>query len=370
MAVDDYKLVSEPTHEQLNDKEIIDYRTKRKQRVKWYENLGKDPVRARGYSETTVTGRLGYIDRFARSIWNDGGYTTTFTHEDANEFVQESIYKDITDESRTNMQKALKMYFKYRAFGGGMELQDESLLWNPTVTFQPHSSTTVSREYFTPEELRDVRTTALSYGSPPHYCALSPEERTEWKIHLAQRYEIPKEEVGPDVFDRADGYKIASLICVSVDTGLRPVEIGRATTEWVNVDQQTLTIPKDRATKNTDVWDVALTDSTTEILQLWLEERKLYEKYDNTDVLWLTKYNNPYNSQTLARLLRRVCEETDVDHEKPTWYYIRRGVASRLCRKADIHTAQMQLRHKSPQTTLRYVQTTTDEQRDALENSL
>lgn len=364
------KLVSEPTREVLNNKEVIDYRSQREQRAKWYLRLGKEPVKARGYSPTTLKSRVSNLDRFFRHTWNNNsGYQSSISHDDANKYIQSLIYRDVTDQYRANAQKSIKMLFKYQAYNGGTSVENTDLLWEPDVQFSQHTPTTVSRDYFTTDELREVRSAALSYGSPPHYNTLTPEQRDEWKVHLAQRYELPKSDVGPSVFERADGFKTASLVCVSLDTGLRPVEVGRATTDWFAPSQNALHIPKQHGTKNDENWRVALKESTTELLSEWIDERELYEKYDDNNSLWLTKYSNPYDSQALSRLLRGMCEDTsiDADERQPTWYHIRRGVASAITTESNVHEAQMQLRHRSPKTTLRYVQSDTDARRKTLE---
>lgn len=370
------KLVSEPTKEVLNKKEVIDYRSQREQRAKWYLRLGKEPVKARGYSPTTLKSRVSNVDRFFRFVWdsnsngsNESGYQSTISHDDADEYIQALIYRDVTDQYRANAQKSLKMLFKYQAYNGGTSVENTDLLWEPDVRFSQHTPTTISRDYFSADELREIRSTALSYGSPPHYNTLTPDKRDEWKVHLSQRYEIPKSEVGPSVFERADGFKTASLVCTSLDTGLRPVEVGRATTDWFAPDQNALHIPKQQGTKNNENWRVALKESTTELLAEWINEREMYEKYDDNDDLWLTKYSNPYDSQALSRLLRSLCEDTSIDanERQPTWYFIRRGVASAITTESNVHEAQMQLRHRSPRTTLRYVQSDTDARRKTLE---
>lgn len=372
--LDSLKIVSEPSQERLNQKEVIDYRSHRTNKAKWFLTLGKEPVKAHGYSPTTLKPRLSMLDRFNRFVWDEtGGYTTNITHDHADEYVQEMIYSDVTDQYRANVQKALKMLFKYKAHGGGTSVEDTGLLWEPDVKFSQHQPTTVAKEYFTKKELKEVREASLSWGSPPHYNALTPKERDEWKIHLAQRYEIPKDKVGPSVFEKAQGFKIASLMCVSLDTGLRPIEVGRATTDWFDHGRNALFIPKNHNTKNTEDWEVALQESTSRILAEWLEERELYDKYDGDDHIWLTKYGNEYGAQTLARLLRRICDgdntNIDVEQRQPTWYSIRRGVSTILANEGSIKEAQMQLRHQSAKTTMGYVQSNTDARRRTLENS-
>lgn len=81
--------------------------------------------------------------------------------------------------------------------------------------------------------------------------------------------------------------------------------------------------------------------------------------------MWLTRYGNPYNSNGLNRLLRRVLEETE--EQDLTWYSIRHSVGTYMTREEDLTAAASQLRHKSVRTTVKYDQAPVKERRDALD---
>lgn len=122
-------------------------------------------------------------------------------------------------------------------------------------------------------------------------------------------------EVGPEEFERANGFKYPSLVYTSLDAGLRPIEVGRAKTYWIDLDNAALHIPADESSKNEDNWSVSLRRETAEYLARWLEERQMYEKYDDTDALWLTRHGNPYKSSALKYLLDQLCEIASIERD-------------------------------------------------------
>ncbi len=120
-------------------------------------------------------------------------------------------------------------------------------------------------------------------------------------------------------------------------------------------------IPRDEASKEPDPWECVLSPRAVRALKQWLDERQSYEKYADTDALWLTKYGNPYEAYSLNDLLKTLLERTDI---KPrgrelTWYSIRRGSATMWTENADLEKAAEQLRHKKLETTRRYMKSNT-----------
>lgn len=359
----DITLVPEPSRTSLSERELVDYESHRESLLSWCLAFGKDPERAEGYAATTVSRRAHRIDQFYRWVWDDRGYTTEVTHEDADEYMRELVYGDASDTHKANSQKALKMLFRWRAQTRG---DDE---WEPEVAFTSGSGATQPKDFLTREERTRIREAALEYGSTPHYKSLDPAERQEWKRYLAQRFEKPVEDVGKADFARANGFKIPSLVWVSLDTGLRPTEVERATTTWVDVDNRLLRIPAEESAKNTDHWRVSVQDRTAKFLERWLDERDLYEKYHDTDLLWLTREANPYQSASLRYVLGRLCEEAQIPTENRSlsWYAIRHSVGTYMTREEGLAAAQSQLRHKSSHTTMKYDQTPVEDRRDALD---
>jgi len=357
-------VVNGPTKAVLTDRQFPDYAAFKIQFIRWLGNVGKSPKQAEGYAHDTVQQTSQATDRFYRWLWEtEGGYTTGVTPENATGYMNHLVVAedDYSNSYLSNTQKALKRLFKYRRAMKGAT--DE---WDPDFSFG--TPATNVRDYLTLEERRQIREAALEYGAIPSRKGLDAEERDHWRTHLSQRFEKPKSEVTPQDWDRANGWKIPSLVWVSLDTGLRPVEVKRATVGWVDVENRVLRIPKAESSKNQDHWIVGITDRTADALARWLSERELYEKYAETDALWLTRQGNPYGSSALIHVLTRLFKEAGIptDNRQVSWYSIRHSVGTYMTRQEDLAAAQAQLRHKSPETTMRYDQTPVEDRREAL----
>lgn len=342
------QVVPDPSKERLTSRQLADYTEHRVSLISWMRNIGKSPAKGEGYAPDTVNGRAYRLDAFYRWVWKEEGrYTTQVTHDHADEWMRELAYGDTSQENKSSHRKAVKMLFRWRAD----EFGDEE--WESDISFSTSSGETNPKDYLTKEERKRVRDAVLEYGSVPNYNGLSPNERDRWKAHLAQRFEKPKSNVGPDDFDRANSWKVPSLIWSALDTGLRPVEVKRATIGWVDVQNKLLRIPKEDSSKNHNNWAVSLTERTANALGRWLAEREQYTKYDDSDALWLNRIGNPYQYYSLNRIFRSVCEEAGIPSEGRTFYAIRHSTATYLVREEDLAAAQAQLRHKSSQTTMR-----------------
>ncbi|WP_254830885.1 tyrosine-type recombinase/integrase [Haloglomus salinum] len=356
-TIQDIPICPPQTAQLLTERERIDYTGHRRDLLEWMLTRGKDPEMAEGYAQTTVENRARYQDGFYRWVWNDRGYTTQITADDCDQYIQELLLADHSRSYVENIAKTLQMLTRWH------RTADE---WEPDFTFSGAQQPQQPRDYLTREERRAVREAALHLGSVPHYNALSPEERDVWKVHLARRFDKPAGHVGPDDFDRANGHKLPSLVWTSLDAGLRPIEVARARTSWVDVSNAVLRIPAEDSSKNTDNWRVSVRTETAEFLAAWLDERSLYPKYDDTDQLWLTRHNNPYESHALAYVMDNLCEEAEIDRDL-SWYAIRHSVGTYMTREEGLAAAQAQLRHQSPRTTMKYDQTPVEDRRDALD---
>jgi len=357
-------VVPEPSEELLNERQQIDYRSERERCLEWLLAFGKGPQKANGYAHSTVKARSHRMDQFYRWVWNrEDGYTTNITHEHADAHLTYLAKQESSNAHKSNCRKALLMLFKWRENKHGL---DE---WVPEFSFSTEDKTTSPRDYLTREERGKIREAALEYGSVPAYKGLSSEERDRWKTYLAQRFEKPKSEVHPDDWDRANGWKIPSLTAVSLDAGLRPIEVERAVTSWVDIENSVLRIPKEQSSKNTGHWIVGLQQRTTNLLDRWLEQRKTKPMYDDTDALWLTRRGNPYGSSALRQVIRRLCDVAEISYEnrQMSWYAIRHSTGTYMTREEDLAAAQTQLRHKSPETTMKYDQTPVEDRQNALD---
>lgn len=354
-----FRLIAEETVEDLNDlhaRAHSDYETWKRGLMAWLHYEGKDPERLRGYAEETLRATNYKIDQLMRWLWNERGYTTELTPDDADELMRElGRYSEYSDANLNNFVKAIKRLFSYynHEKGKSFEWECQINLTEPKVT---------NRDYFYKREFRSLYEAALEHGTVRHYHTCTPEERDELKAHLAQRFEKPKTEVSESDFERANSFKIPSIISVALDCGLRPVEVGRAKTYWVNFEENTLDIPKEESTKNAENWKCVLSEKSMRALEKWCDERASYAKYDGRDDLWLNKRGNPYNSNSLNYLLNDLIEMAGIEPagRDLTFYGIRHGVATVWADEENIHDAQEQLRHKKVETTLGYAHSGTE----------
>jgi integrase len=254
--------------------------------------------------------------------------------------------------------KIIKRMFKFEndVHGAGVE-------WECPIELS--QSTSSNRDHFRKPEFQQLYEASLSHGTVKHYHSCTPEERDRLKAALAQRYDKPKTEVTPEDFERANGWKIPSLISVSLDVGFRPIEVGRANIRWflpILSGNYELDIPKEESTKNENNWRPVVSQRTARAVRLWLDERDSYEKYRETDAMWLTRFGNPYDSNSLNKLLDRLETEAKIDPRgrSLSWYSIRHGVATIWANDVGLHHAREQLRHNSVETTMRYVRSTPD----------
>ncbi|MFC4359308.1 tyrosine-type recombinase/integrase [Halobium salinum] len=361
---EDFAITTKKSRELLTEKELIDYRSHRVDFLRWLIHLGKNPDMAVGYGRDTIQNTAYRTDLFNRWVWQEeDGYTMSLTHAQADEYMEELLYSDTTSTHKANTQKSLKRFYKWLSFEKN---GDE---WEPSRSFSGSNGSSGPREFLTIEERKKVREAALRYGSIPSYSSVSPEERSEWKAHLAQRFGKPKSEVTPDDWDTANSWKFTSLVWVSLDCGLRPVEVERAKTSWVDTDNGVLRIPKEDSAKNEGDWVVALQDRTADALERWIDERDRYAVYDGIESLWLTREANPYQSQSLRRLLLKLCDLAEIrtENRKMSWYALRHSTGTAMAHERDLAAAKAQLRHKSEQTTMKYDNVPIEQRREALE---
>ncbi|MFD1564636.1 tyrosine-type recombinase/integrase [Haloarchaeobius amylolyticus] len=353
-------LISTPAGRYLNKRQLIAYRNHRENLIKWLIRMGKDPKKLEGYAIATAKNYATILDAFYRWAWeNQGGYTTDLSHEDAENFLREKMLEDYeySDSHLHNIKLAMKAYFRWRSDIGE---------WDPNIEIEDTSSPSQPKEFVTLEERTALREASLEYGTVPAYAALSPEKRSEWKQYLARRFGKPAKEVSKEDWDRANGFKYPSIIHTSLDAGLRPIEVGQAKTDWVDIENTALRIPEEDSSKNEDNWAISLRRETMDYLVRWLEERELYEKYNDTNQLWLTRHSNPYGSSSLRYLLDNICEIAGIERDI-SWYAIRHSTGTYMAREEGLAAAQSQLRHKRVETTMKYDQVPLEERREALD---
>lgn len=361
--LEDISIVTEPSKEHLNKRQKVDYRNQRENCLEWLLHFGKNPDKADGYAFTTVKCRSNRMDQFYRWVWErEDGYTGTPTHDHADAYLRHLAKQDKSNAHKSNGRKAVMMLFKWRHHEHGF---DE---WDPEIQFSTNGGTTNPRDYLMLDECSAVREAALEYGSLPGYTVVSGAERDRWLAYLAQRLEKPKEDITRADWEQANGWETPSLVWASLDAGLRPIEVKRATTSWVDTDNAVLRIPKEESSKNTDNWIVGLQDRTADVLDRWLDHRDVCDRYDGTNKLWLTQRGNEHGSHSLKYLVNKLCDIAgiDTDDRSMSWYSIRHSTGTYMTREEDLAAAQAQLRHKSPETTMKYDQTPVEDRRNAL----
>jgi integrase len=357
--------VTQPVEDRLSPRKLTDYREYKEKLLQWLARVGKNPSQREGYADGTVRNVTYHIDRYYRWKWDrDDSYTIGISPTDADDYLEVLVMseKDYSDSHVHTAQKCLKRVFKYWNKERGQDVE-----WESEYSFSINQH--APKDFLTPEERQAIREASLDYGSIPAYSTVTGAERDRWRAYLAQRFEKPKQHVTEEDWKRANGWKFPSLVGVSLDAGLRPVEVERARTYWVDTQNQVLRIPKEESSKNEGNWTVALSDRTTSCLERWLDERDQYEKYTDSDALWLTKYGNPYGSGSLRGLLLNLCETAGINHEnrRMSWYTIRHSVGTYMTREEDLAAAQAQLRHNSARTTMKYDQTPVEDRRNALD---
>ena len=283
-------LLTDEARQYLNPREEIAYQEHRRELAEWMLNLGKNPKKAEGYSYSTAKSRMNKLDLFYRWVWEqENRFIQDMTTDHADAWMRYLAKQDLKESTKCHYQKTVQTVFKWQR-----KARNRDIHWKPEIEYTDPSTTYQPREYLTEEDRRKMREAAMSYGSIPHYNSLSPEERSRWKKHLAQRLQKPEEEVTKQDFLDANSFKYTSMIYTALDAGFRPIEVQRANIQWVDLDNGVLRVPEEESSKSRENWIVALKPETTSILKKWLQERSTISKYDGRDALWLTQKANRY----------------------------------------------------------------------------
>jgi len=361
-----FNLVTTPTKNALDTfapEAAREYQEFKSDYLDWLTERGKKPYRREGYADTTLKQISSKTDQIFRWLWNtEGEYTLQFGPDEADAMMKDHALSDDSDANLLTYVTTIRRYFKYLRFE-----RDQDYEWECDVKLSMKQRT--NRDYLRPEEFLSLYSAARNHGSVRHYHQVTPEERDRIKTYLAQRFGKPKDDISPDDFARTDSSKIASLIAVTLDVGLRPIEVSRAVLTWVNQRDNTLDIPAREATKSDNNWKCRLSDDSMRALNRWLDERKRYEKYDGSNALWLNRRGNPYNSNTLNHLLNKLIETSSIEprDRNITWYSIRHGVATYWANHVGPHHAREQLRHSSLNTTMKYLHSDAETRNSAVE---
>jgi integrase len=280
----------------ISPRHVNDYEDFKTSYVGWFANIGKNPNKNIGYSENTVEQISMKTDQMFRYFWKvNNGYVTVLDPQDADELMKSVERGDWGNANILTFKKTVKRYFKWLKH----EKDTDHTGWDCPIEVSEKKRT--QRDYFRRHEFDDLYNATLSHGSVKNYGECTPDDRAAFKTVLAQRFEIPAEEVGRQEFNRANSWKIPSLIATTLDVGLRPVEIGNAKVSWVNLADKSIDIPAKEATKSDNDWKCSISTKTSRTLRRWLDERKAYSKYDDSDNLWLNRIGNAYTSSSRIR---------------------------------------------------------------------
>lgn len=359
------RIVPQSTEGKLTEQQFVDYHEYRKNFLSHLLQVGKDMNKALGYSPYTVYADSYRQARFDEWAWEqEDRYNIPPTQNDASEYLEHIAFSDKSQTCKGKIQEALRRYSKWLQHKYG---QDE---WEFSWSFDGSGQSSAQpQDFLSVDERRMIRQAALNEGSIPSWDGLTLNERKEWAGYIAQLRDKPIEEVTKDDWDKIDGWKITSMVWTSLDAGLRPIEVGRARTSWVDTENDVLRIPREDSAKNDGNWTVSITERTSSALERWLNEREMYDRYEDTDTLWLTFRGNPYGSKSLGRLLRRLCEDAgiEVEDRSMSWYSIRHSVGTYMTKERDLAATKAQLRHKSAKTTMKYDQVPVEDRQDALD---
>ena len=332
-----------------------------KRRQEWYDWMrekGKSPLKHEPVAESNADNYYRRLDQLHRAAieYLDPDDKTCLTPDQADELLlllaRDKIQKenggDYSSASKRKFSNALRKYFNWRYHEGPLDFE-----WRPSVKFSDGNHTSAAE--FSYEEMGRLLEAAQSYHKLPSYYDTPPEERDRINGLVAQRLSKPKEDVVRKDWQRADqSSKISSLTSVGYDAGLLPVEVEEAEVSWYKPDQQILKIPPEKAAKEREKFEVALSDESCEWMSRWVRERRHLAKYDGSNKLWLNREGNPYQSGSLCNIVRKLCEEADIPTEdrEVRWYSLRHTLGRHM--KSDGSLAQVndQLRHETFETTV------------------
>ncbi len=181
----------------LTRKAAVDYYEYRKPFLTYLLKMGKNPKKAKGYSPYTVCQTGHRCVRFDLWVWeNRGGYKAPPDHEDARAYMEEVAFQDVTESTKGKILGSLRSYSKWLQYKFNRDK------WEFNWNFQSGGGNNGPRDFLTKPERSKIRQVALGKDGTPNY--------------------------GTDDLLEADpeSWKFTSLVWTSLDSGLRPVEVG------------------------------------------------------------------------------------------------------------------------------------------------
>ncbi|AXR77490.1 site-specific integrase [Natrarchaeobaculum sulfurireducens] len=368
---DEIRFVPESIRNDLSYRQLNELESHYQEYWTWLQQTGKIPQRKVGFAPGSVSDQFHRTTQFHRWVWartETISRRITHAHADAYEKalaqdrIQTKNEKPYAEGSKRKLQQAVVNYFRFKSNRTGEEP------WTPSLTFT--QSEYDQADYFNLKERDRLYEAALTYDDVGKYDNLSPETRDRYKAYFAQKLGKPKAEVTPDDFERSrTSWKIPSLVSVALDLGARPAFISRCSKLWYKPETGVFQIPKDESPKNDACWEPGLSTRSVQATNKWLRQRDAMPKYDGIETLWLNREANPYRSDSLNYLLDQLLEEAGINqsNRKITWMSIRRSTGTYLTHFRSLAYAKEQLRHKSRQSTLRYVEIPVEARQNALD---
>ncbi|NHX38730.1 MULTISPECIES: site-specific integrase [Haloarcula] len=328
--------------------------------LRWLLNEGKDTYRREGFAESTVKTTHYKVEEAYRWLWEtEGEFTKEITPHQATELLDQLMRNSPHPDSYVHtFEKCIRRLFKFFREQKNREVEE----WEHDIPIEPSRGSDDkehTKDRFYPEEMNRLYEVSLDEYSIKSYWAAEPEERAELKRFIAQQQGVKLGEVDEEHFKEASSWKYPSIIAVSADLGLRPIEVGKMKVDWLNLPQNTINVPASESTKNKESWACEISSKSRNALENWMQERQSYEQYDNSPYLWLTKYGNQYKSRSLNKVLNTLMERANLDEGNRTlsYYSFRHGAASIWTEKEGIAKAAEQVRHSNLSTTKKYLRT-------------
>lgn len=368
-------VLQDQLQELLEPRQATDFYSEMNNFLTWMITRGLTPTDRvpTGYEPSTATNYLSRIGNAFPYFWEKhGSYRLHISNELADWYIEQleddAIRKnDGTPYAASTKRKhasGILAYKRWRHHKRGGEP------WQPHTLFDVVQAEEPVADPITRQERKRIREQVLEYNTVKQYNNCTPEERDRLRGELAQRLGKPKADVTKADWEHQNRcWKYPSMIYLSLDTGLRPLEVASATVNWVRLSDAKLVVPKGDAAKNNAVWKNPITDRTVNALRRWLRQRNAHPAYDDTDRLWLTRENNPYSSGPLGRLLRSVMRDAEIDisDRDISWYSLRHSLGTYYATVTDdIDQVRRQLRHKTIEATLRYIHPPEETVRDTL----
>ena len=159
------------------------------------------------------------------------------------------------------------------------------------------------QQTLTPLDWASIRAASLNYvlttdGSRIHLQELTA--KTELRVSAFRNHDTFEERC----------WKIAALILILSETGMRLPEVSQLTVHDLNLEDNAIRLPTDVG-KSPETKLYRITERTATATRRWLEQRSTRQKYDETDLLFLDDENRN-TDENLRELIRMVADDAGI----------------------------------------------------------